>query len=184
MDRGLVELAQRGDMDAFDALVRQTGDRCLGIAYRILRDVDLAEDAVQAAYISAWKELRSLRDPDRFEGWLHRTLARACYEESRRTRRFAANVRALPVESSYAPDDVLTVVDRDQLERGIRRLSIEQRTVLVFHHYLGLSLAEIADRLDLPVGTVKSRLHYGATALRAALDADARAVVPSEERLA
>jgi RNA polymerase sigma-70 factor (ECF subfamily) len=184
VERRLVELAQGGDTDAFDALVRLTGDRCLGIAYRILRDVGLAEDAVQAAYLSAWRELRSLRDPDRFESWLHRTLARACYEEARRTRRFAANVRALPVETSYAPDDVLTVVDRDQLERGIRRLSIEQRTVLVFHHYLGLSLVEIADRLDLPVGTVKSRLHYGATALRAALDADARATVPSEERLA
>jgi len=184
VDRRLVELAQEGDEDAFDALVRATGDRCLGIAYRILRDVGLAEDAVQAAYLSAWRELRTLRDPDRFEGWLHRTLVRACYEEARRTRRFAANVRALPVGSSYSPDDVLTVVDRDQLERGIRRLSVEQRTVLVFHHYLGLSLLEIADRLDLPVGTVKSRLHYGATALRAALDADARGTRSSEERLA
>ena len=95
MDRRLVELAQRGDLDAFDALVRITGDRCLGIAYRILRDVDLAEDAVQTAYVSAWRDLRSLRDPDRFEAWLHRTLARACYEEARQTRRFAANVRAM-----------------------------------------------------------------------------------------
>ena len=92
---------KRGDEDAFDALVRITGDRCLGIAYRILRDVDLAEDAVQTAFVSAWRDLRSLRDPDRFEAWLHRTLARACYEEARQTRRFAANVRALPIESTY-----------------------------------------------------------------------------------
>ena len=184
VDRRLVEGAQRGDEDAFDALVRATGDRCLGIAYRILRDVDLAEDAVQATFITAWREVRSLRDPDRFESWLHRILARTCYEEARRTRRFAANVRALPVEASFAPDDVLSVVDRDQLERGVRRLSIEQRTVLVFHHYLGLTLPEIAERLDLPVGTVKSRLHYGTTALRAALDADARSTLASEEHLA
>src|SRR3954469_7700262 len=184
VDRRLVELAQGGDSDAFDALVRLTGDRCLGIAYRILRDVGLAEGAVQAAYLSAWPELRAPRDPARFAGWLRRPPVRACYEEARRTRRFAANVRALPVGSGYSPDDVLTVVDRDQLERGIRRLSVEQRTVLVFHHYLGLSLLEIADRLDLPVGTVKSRLHYGATALRAALDADARGTRSSEERLA
>src|SRR5512132_594792 len=110
VERRLVELAQAGDVDAFDALVRATGDRCLGIAYRILRDVDLAEDAVQASFISAWREVRSLRDPDRFESWLHRILARTCYEEARRTRRFAANVRALPVDASFAPDDVLSIV--------------------------------------------------------------------------
>ena len=99
VDRRLVELAQRGDEDAFDALVRATGDRCLGIAYRILRDVDLAEDAVQATYVRAWRELRSLREPDRFESWLHRTLTRVCYEEARRTRRLAANIRALPSDT-------------------------------------------------------------------------------------
>ena len=182
MDRQLVEQAQRGDEDAFEALVRATGDRCVGIAYRILRDVDLAEDAVQSAYVSAWRELRSLREPDRFEAWLHRTLTRACYEEARRSRRFAANIRALPIESSYTPEDVMTVVHRDQLDRGIRRLSVEQRAVLVFHHYLGLTLAEVGDRLDIPIGTVKSRLHHATNALRAALDADARTALDSRER--
>lgn len=182
MDRRLVEQAQRGDEDAFEALVRATGDRCIGIAYRILRDLDLAEDAVQSAYVSAWRELRSLREPDRFEPWLHRTLTRACYEEARRSRRFAANIRALPVESSYAPEDVLSVVDRDQLDRGIRRLSVEQRAVLVFHHYLGLTLAEVADRLDIPIGTAKSRLHHATNAMRAALDADARPAIESQGR--
>lgn len=182
VDRQLVELAQRGDEDAFEALVRATGDRCVGIAYRILRDVDLAEDAVQSAYVSAWRDLKSLREPDRFEAWLHRTLTRACYEEARKSRRFAANIRALPIESSYAPEDVLTVVDRDQLDRGIRRLSVEQRAVLVFHHYLGLTLAEVADRLDIPIGTAKSRLHHATNALRAALDADARTALDSRER--
>jgi RNA polymerase sigma-70 factor, ECF subfamily len=182
VDRRLVELAQQGDEDAFDALVRATGDRCLGIAFRILRDVDLAEDAVQTAYISAWRDLPSLRQPDRFEPWLHRTLTRACYEEARRTRRVNASIRSLPMDTAFAPDDVLTVVDRDQLERGIRRISIEQRAVLVFHHYLGLTLPEVADRLDIPIGTAKSRLHYATTALRAALEADARQAPGSQER--
>jgi RNA polymerase sigma-70 factor, ECF subfamily len=182
VDRQLVEQAQRGDEDAFEALVRATGDRCVGIAYRILRDVDLAEDAVQSAYVSAWRELRSLREPDRFEAWLHRTLTRACYEEARKSRRYVANIRALPIESSYAPEDVLTVVYRDQLDRGIRRLSVEQRAVLVFHHYLGLTLAEVADRLDIPIGTVKSRLHHATNAMRAALDADSRTALDSRER--
>jgi RNA polymerase sigma-70 factor (ECF subfamily) len=182
VDPRLVEQAQRGDEDAFEALVRATGDRCVGIAYRILRDVDLAEDAVQSAYVSAWRDLRSLREPDRFEPWLHRTLTRACYEEARKSRRFAANIRALPIESSYSPDDVLQVVDRDQLDRGIRRLSVEQRAVLVFHHYLGLTLQEIADRLDIPIGTAKSRLHHATNAMRAALDADSRTALDSRER--
>ena len=182
VDRLLVEQAQRGDEDAFEALVRATGDRCVGIAFRILRDVDLAEDAVQSAYVSAWRDLRSLREPDRFEAWLHRTLTRACYEEARKSRRYAANIRALPTESSFAPDDVLTVADRDQLDRGIRRLSVEQRAVLVFHHYLGLTLPEVADRLDIPIGTAKSRLHHATTAMRAALDADARSALDSQER--
>ena len=182
MDRLLVEQAQRGDEDAFEALVRATGDACVGIAYRILRDVDLAEDAVQSAYVSAWRDLRSLRETDRFEAWLHRTLTRACYEEARKSRRYAANIRALPTESSFAPDDAMTVVDRDQLDRGIRRLSVEQRAVLVFHHYLGLTLPEVADRLDIPIGTAKSRLHHATNAMRASLDADARSALDSQER--
>ena len=95
MDLRLVEQAQRGDEEAFEALARATGDRCVGIAYRTLRDVDLAEDAVQSAYVSAWRDLRALRELDRFEAWLHRTLTRACYEEARKSRRHAANIRAL-----------------------------------------------------------------------------------------
>src|SRR4029078_10830711 len=82
--RELVERAKRGDEEAFDALARTVGDRCMAIANRILRDADLSEDAVQAALIIAWKELRSLRDPDRFEPWLHRILTRACFAEARR----------------------------------------------------------------------------------------------------
>ena len=182
MQRSLVALAQQGDEEAFDAIVRATGDRCVAIAYRILRDLHLAEDAVQAAYVAAWRDIRSLRDPDRFEAWLHRLLTRACYEEARRTRRFAANIRALPVETAVTTDDVLTVNDRDQLERAMARISIDQRAVLVYHHYLGLTLPEIAERLEVPVGTVKSRLHYASNAMRAALDADARHPSVAQER--
>jgi RNA polymerase sigma-70 factor (ECF subfamily) len=73
-----------------------------------------------------------------------------------------------------APDGVTTVHDRDQLERGFRRLSIDHRAVVVLHHYLDLALPEVADALGVPEGTVRSRLHYAMRALRAALDADAR----------
>jgi RNA polymerase sigma-70 factor (ECF subfamily) len=183
VQRTLVDRAKLGDEEAFDALARTVGDRCMAIACRILRDVDLAEDAVQAALITAWQDLRALRDPDRFEPWLHRILTNACYAEARRGRRWSAQVRVLPVQSADT-GGILTVDDRDQLERALRRLTVEQRAVLVFHHYLDLSPSEVADRLGIPLGTVKSRLHYALTALRASLEADARTPSISQERLA
>jgi RNA polymerase sigma-70 factor (ECF subfamily) len=178
----LVRQAQKGDADAFDALARMVGDRCVAIAVRILRDLDLAEDAVQAALITAWTELRALRDPLRFEPWLHRILTNACYAEARRRKRWAEGLRILPVESAYGSDDYLTVDDRDLLERAFRRLTLQHRAVLVFHHYLGLPISEVAARTGLPLGTTKSRLHHATRALRASIEADARA--SSQERLA
>ena len=182
MHRALVDRAQQGDGEAFDALARVVGDRCMAIACRILRDADLAEDAVQAALITAWRELRTLRDPDRFEPWLHRILTNECYAEARRRRRWSSEIRILPVEGAYDPGEILSIHDRDELERAFRRLTLEQRAVLVFHHYLDLPLHEVADRLDIPFGTAKSRLHYATTALRASLEADARTPSVSKER--
>jgi RNA polymerase sigma-70 factor (ECF subfamily) len=181
---GLVEQAQRGDAEAFDALARQVGDRCLAIAVRILRDIDLAEDAVQAALITAWVELRTLRDPARFEPWLHRILTNACYAEARRRRRWSEGLRIVPDAAASSPDEYLTVDDRDTLERAFRRLTVEQRAVLVFHHYLGLSIAQAADRLGIPDGTAKSRLNHATRALRASIEADARSTADSQEQLA
>jgi RNA polymerase sigma-70 factor (ECF subfamily) len=183
VQRALVDRAKQGDGEAFDALARAAGDRCMAIACRILRDTDLAEDAVQAALITAWRELRTLRDPDAFEPWLHRILTHACYAEARRRRRWSAAIRMLPDEATSSPDDTLTVHDRDQLERAFKRLTLEQRAVLVFHHYLGLPVSDVADRLDIPIGTVKSRLHFATAALRASLEADDR-TSSIKERLA
>jgi RNA polymerase sigma-70 factor (ECF subfamily) len=180
----LVRQAQQGDAEAFDSLARMVGDRCLAIAVRILRDVGLAEDAVQAALITGWIELRSLRDPSRFEPWLHRILTRACFAEARRRTRWFESPRTLPVASAYGPDEYLNVDDRDLLERAFRRLNLQQRAVLIFHPSLGLSISEVAERTGLPVGTAKSRLHYATRALRASIDADARATATSQERMA
>jgi len=170
----LVERARAGDEEAFASLARAAGDRLLAIAFRILRDLGLAEDAVQQTLVLAWRELPSLRDVDRFDAWLRRLLVNACYREARRGRQWAANVRVLPMEQPSRTDDFATVVERDQLERGFRRLPPEQRAVFVFHHYLGLTLAEVAAELGVPLGTVKSRLHYATNALQAALEADLR----------
>ena len=184
MQRALVDQAKGGDREAFDALARTVGDRCMAIAFRILRDTDRADDAVQAALIMAWRELRTLRDVDRFEPWLHRILTNECYAEARRSRRWSSQVRLLPMPGQRDSAEFSAVNDRDQIDRAFRRLTVEQRSVLVFHHYVGLPLSEVADRLGIPLGTAKSRLHHATSALRASLEADARSPSSSQERLA
>jgi len=183
MVRDLVVQAQNGDRDAFAALVQMTSDRMYALAARILRDNDLAEDALQGALITVWRQLPTLRDPDRFEAWVRRLLVHACYAEARRRRAWAANVRALPVDGPVAPDGTLSIDDRDALDRAFRRLTVEQRAVFVLHHHVGLPLVEIADTLGIPAGTARSRLHYATRVLRAAVEADAEPVA-QEGRMA
>ena len=174
--RELVRRAARGDHEAFDALVRFASNRLYGIAYRILRDQYLAEDALQQALVSIWNELPKLRDPDRFDAWTYRVIVRASTVEARRAGRGGPTSPLLPddADASHAPDEYGAVADRDQLERGFSRISAEQRAVLVLQHYAGLSQAEIADVLGVPIGTAGSRIHYAVRALRAAIEADAR----------
>jgi RNA polymerase sigma-70 factor (ECF subfamily) len=155
-------------------LAAEIATRFLAISRRILRDVDLAEDATQQALVAIWRDLPQLRDPARFDAWSYRLLVRACYAEGRRTRRWTATLRLLPVDGVEATRELGTVVDRDQLERGFQRLPLEHRSVVVLHHYLDLPLEEIAEILGIPAGTVRSRLHHAMRGLRAALDADAR----------
>ena len=179
----LVVRAQSGDREAFASLVHATSDRLFGIATRILRDADLAEDALQGALVTAWRQLPTLRDPARFEAWLRRLLVHACYAEARRRRSWTTNVRVLPVDGPVGPDGLLSVVERDALDRAFKRISVEQRAVFVLHHYVGLSLVEIAETLGVPAGTARSRLHYATRLLRTAIEADA-APVATEGRMA
>ena len=174
MDRQLVVRAIQGDEDAYAGLMAIAGDRLMAIAYRILRDVHRAEDAVQTALVDAWRDLPILRDPDRFDAWLTRILVRACYVEADRSRRSNANMRVLPIDMAGTSDLTSTVLDRDRLDRGFRRLPTDQRAIVVLHHYLGWSQPEIALALEIPMGTVKSRLFYATRALRAAIEADDR----------
>ncbi|HSK94757.1 MAG TPA: RNA polymerase sigma factor [Candidatus Angelobacter sp.] len=181
--RDVVERAMRGDREAFGALVVHTSDRLYAIATRILRDAELAEDALQSALLTAWRQLPTLRDPERFEPWVRRLLVHACYAEARRHRQWAGNIRVLPVDGPAGPDEMVSIVDRDALDRAFRRLSLEHRAVFVLHHHLGLPLVEIASAAGIPAGTARSRLHYATRVLRAAIEADAAPVL-SEGRKA
>jgi RNA polymerase sigma-70 factor, ECF subfamily len=174
MDTDLVTRAQHGDEEAFASLAVAVGDRLHAVAHRILRDLDLAEDATQQALLAIWRDLPQLRDPARFDAWSYRLLVRACYAEGRRTRHWTPNMRLLPSDEPMQVDGSSAVVDREQLERGFQRLSIDHRAVVVLHYYVDMPLDRVAETLGVPVGTVRSRLHHAMRGLRAALDADAR----------
>ena len=185
MDLALVESARSGDEEAFASIARGSADRLFAVAHRILRDVGRAEDAVQQTLVTAWRDLPALRDAERFEAWLHRILVHACYAEARRASKWAANVVVLPIDGPATRDTTQDIVTRDALDRGFRRLPPEQRAAFVLHHYLGWSVAEVAKNLDVPPETIRSRLRYATSTLRAGLDADARTnSSPSLERMA
>jgi RNA polymerase sigma-70 factor (ECF subfamily) len=184
MQRDLVERAMAGDRDAFTELARASFGRLHAVARLIIRDQARAEDATQEALTTAWRRLPGLRDPDRFDAWLQRLLVNACHREVRTDRRHGRleiniDPLALPEPADATGLDVDLAV-RDQLERGFRRLNVDQRTVLVMHYYLGFSLDEAGEVLGVPPGTVRSRLNRAIAAMRAALEADARASQLSE----
>ena len=176
-----VELAMHGDHDAFAALAAASADRLFAIARMILRDTDRAEDATQEALVRAWRDLPRLRDPDKFDAWMRRLLVNACYDDARKAGRRRDVVRMLPVPETAGGDPGPSLADRDQVDRGLRRLPVEQRAVLVLHHHLGLTQAEIAESLGIPLGTVKSRLRYAVEGMRAAIEADDRGTRAASE---
>jgi RNA polymerase sigma-70 factor (ECF subfamily) len=172
----LIDRARNGDSDAFGALAAASIDRLYAIAVRVVHDRDRAEDAVQSTLLKAWRDLPSLRDPARFDAWLHRLLIRACYDEAQRQRAYVASVRVVSIEPSEV-DAAGQLADRDQVERAFLRLPLEQRAVIVLHHYQGMPLTEVAEALGIPVGTARSRLHYALRTLRGAVEADERSVI-------
>ena len=174
MDTNLVMRAQRGDRAAFGLLAADIATRFLAVSRRILRDIDLAEDATQQALVAIWRDLPGLRDPARFDAWSYRLLVRACYAEGRRSRQWSPDLRILPADEPSESRGLDTIIQRDELETAIRRLSVDHRTVLVLHHYADIPVDRVAQILEIPVGTVHSRLHHAMRAMRAALDADER----------
>jgi RNA polymerase sigma-70 factor (ECF subfamily) len=167
--RGLVERAQGGDHDAFAALVHGRIARLDAAARLILRDGELARDAVQDALVRAWRDLPGLRDPERFEAWLHRLTVNACLDATRRRRRRVIEVELSPVAEPVVGDAATDLAQRDLLDRALRRLEPEWRAVIVLHYYLGMPLPDVAVALRIPEGTAKSRLHRSLGLMRTAL---------------
>lgn len=184
MERELVEQAQHGSRDAFAALVHGSVDRLYAIAYRILRDADQAEDAVQQALIDAWDDLPGLRDPERFDAWAYRLVVRSSYREARRSRAANGRIRDIadvaPDPGSATDDPMIRIVSRDEMERAFQELTPEHRAVLVMRFYVGLPVNEIAETLGIPLGTAASRLHYALRDLRAACETAERETAERE----
>jgi len=175
MAADLVVRARGGDRDAFARLAADAIGRLDSVARLLTRDPERAKDAVQETLVRAWRDLPTLRDPERFDAWLRRLLVRACIDEMRRWRRRGViEVELLELHHPVSQDSTVSVAERDALNRGFRRLDAEQRALVVLVYYMGLPLNEAADALEIPLGTAKSRLHRSREALRAALEADAR----------
>jgi RNA polymerase sigma-70 factor (ECF subfamily) len=184
--RALVERAKGGDHDAFVALIDLSLTRLDAAAWLILRDGDLARDAVQDAMVRAWRDLPGLRDPDRFGPWLHRLTVNACLDQARQRSRRHIEVELDPIDHPAVGDAAIQVAERDVIDRALTRLDPEQRAVVVLRFFLDLSLPETASALGIPIGTVKSRLHRALERMRITVTSD-EVVAPSanaEGRLA
>ena len=178
MDQDLVVGAQHGDEQAFERLTAADHPRLFRVAYGILRDRQLAEDATQEAFIDIWRTIRRLRDPSKFEAWSYRLLVRRCYAEAKRRDSSVFDDAIASSNERVTPDDFAAVLDRDQLDRGFRRLSLEHRTVIVLRCLLDLPMDQVAEVLGVSPGTVGSRLSRALGSMRAAIEADARPPTP------
>jgi RNA polymerase sigma-70 factor (ECF subfamily) len=167
--RGLVERARGGDHDAFAVLARGAVARLDAAARLILRDRELARDAVQEAMIRAWRDLRGLRDPERFDAWLYKLTVHACLDIARRRRRRVHEVELSPIAPPFEADMSSRVADRELLDAALRQLEPEWRAVVVLHYYLGMPLPDVASELGIPLGTAKSRLHRSLGVMRTTL---------------
>jgi len=182
MDQDLVVRVRQGDQRAFEALAIADHARLFRVAYGILRDHQVAEDATQQASLDIWRDIRRLHDPAKYEGWSYRLLVHACYREAKRQPDWVSDSEIPPAREPRAADDYESVLDREQLERGFQHLSLDNRAVIVLRYLLDLTPEQVAEVLGIPRRTVYSRLKRAMPAMRAALEADARQAKPTRVR--
>jgi len=169
IDRELVLRARTGDLQAFSTLVDARLDRLYAIACLVVGDERGAEDAVRDALVRAWRDVPGLRDPDRFDPWLQHLLIRRCYRAVAHPR--AEGIDAMVDDPVAVPADESRPAPptRTALEQAFRRLRPEQRAAVVVRQGLGLSLAESAVILGVPIGTVQARASQAVASLRTTL---------------
>jgi RNA polymerase sigma-70 factor (ECF subfamily) len=178
----LVRRAKNGEHDAFESLVRPQIERLYGLAGLLLSDRGRAEDAVQEALLKAWRDLRTLREADKFGAWLRRLVVNAAHDEGRRLARRRGEVALKPQHDRASADELDGLLNRDELIRAFRHLREEERTVVALRYYLDLSTADAAATLGVREATYRSKLHRAIRTLGAALAADARASPEPEGR--
>jgi RNA polymerase sigma-70 factor (ECF subfamily) len=172
MDQDLVVRVQQGDKRAFETLTVTDYPRLFRVAHSILRERSHAEDATQQAYFDIWRNIRRLRDPAKFEGWSYRILVNACYAEAKRTPGWLPGTEVATAQEPRAVDAFDAVLDREELEHGFQRLTVDQRVVVVLHFHLDMTLEQVAGTLGIPKGTVESRLGRALKSMRIALRAE------------
>jgi RNA polymerase sigma-70 factor (ECF subfamily) len=182
MDQDLVVRAQKGERRAFEALAAADYPRLFRLAYGILRDRQAAEDASQDALVGIWRNLRRLRDPARFEAWSYRLLVNTCHDHIRRRSRWLPESTLARAHEPTIGDAAEGIVERDEVERALTRLSVEHRVVLAFRFLLDMTPDEIADTLEVPRKTVYSRLRRATDEMRAVLEAQERTVIGGPAR--
>jgi RNA polymerase sigma-70 factor (ECF subfamily) len=182
MDQDLVTRAQQGDQRAFTALTVADQPRLYKVAQGILRDRHLAEDAMQQAFLDIWRYLPQLRDAAKYEAWSYRLLVHACYAEAKRKTKPVTDDVAQQTDVLRAPDAYHEVIERDALERGFQRLTLDHRAVIVLRYLLDMTPDEVAETLDIPRKTVYSRLDRAVTAMRGAIEADTRPAETARSR--
>ncbi len=171
LDRSIVDRARTGDLDAFEEIVRARMDAVYRLSFAILGNEADARDAAQDTFVAAWRQIGRLQDVDRFEAWMQRIAVNAARMVHRSRRR--RGVREIPAAevAAAAPDRAAPEpADVRSLSVALRALPIEQREILVLHHLEGRSVADLAGILEIPIGTVKSRLHTARAALQRAID--------------
>jgi RNA polymerase sigma-70 factor (ECF subfamily) len=174
--RDLVERAKRGDHDAFALLAGAVVGRLDAAARLILRDPELAHDAVQDGFVRAWRNLPALRDPDRFDAWIRQLVVHSCIDITRRRRRRVLEVELTPINGPSTRDITSVIADREVLDHALRGIDPEWRAIVVLHYFMGLPLPEVAATLGIPLGTAKSRLNRSIAAMRATIAIDDLAV--------
>ncbi len=181
-ERRLVDRAQRGDVESFNALVRAYEGRVYNLCYRMLGDADSAADAAQDAFLAAFRNLRSFRGGS-FRSWMLRIATNACYDQLRaRKRRPTVSLDEGDDDEEASPLQIADLAESPSdfalrrelaaaIERGLSELPDEQRIILVLSDIEGLAYDEIAQITNTNLGTVKSRLSRGRARLRDVLKA-------------